>query len=162
MAATRKNTAKVGNIVIDAQAWRHIVQRPPVIQLQQFGYRENEHAKPPEHPDDVVAATVLKAAVCPVEEQHPGQGGEIDQYRKHHGLPLGNVIVFADGKQLDEHAHKAHGKQEVIVGDGCLKGGKRLRNHSVLSFFGSCCDRALSVGRNDAPQTMGQVTAYLM
>ena len=95
MAATRKNTAKVGNTVIDAQARRHIVQAPPVIQLQQFGYRKYECAQPPEHSDNVVAAPVLKAAVCPVEEKHPKNRCRIHQHSKYAGLPVRDVILSA-------------------------------------------------------------------
>lgn len=71
MTAPCKHTPEVGNTVVNAQARGHKVQRLPIIQLQQFGYRKYEYAQTPEHSDNVVASPVFKAAVCPVEEEHP-------------------------------------------------------------------------------------------
>ena len=50
------------------------------IYLEQLGHGQGEHRHPDEDADDIVPSEVLESRFGPIEEEHPGDDGDI--YRR--------------------------------------------------------------------------------
>ncbi len=86
VATAAEHTAEVADAVLHAYDGRQVIAHGTEVQLEPFAKRVCDHRHPDEDADDVVAAEVFKAALGPIEKEHPSQSERINDDDKGYGL----------------------------------------------------------------------------